>query len=204
METFNGLDSKEVIQLSEVALGVNYALVISTNAGLWRYIIGDTIEFTSVLPYRFKITGRTKHYINVFGEEVIVDNVERAIAEASKRTQALIREYHVAPVFMNEDQKGGHEWVIEFVKHPDDLIRFQLVLDENLREINSDYDAKRTNNMALMPPIIHVLSTGTFEEWMRQRGKLGGQNKVPRLSNDRNYLEQLLQTNEENKAACGN
>ena len=199
MDRFNGIHSTDVISLRDVQPGVNYALVISTNGGLWRYIVGDTIQFTETLPYRFQITGRTKHFINAFGEEVIVDNADKAITEASNRTQAQIREYHAAPVFMNENQKGGHEWIIEFVHAPEDSHRFAIVLDETLRAINSDYDAKRTNNMALLPPVIHAVRSGTFEEWMRQRGKLGGQNKVPRLSNERAYLEQLLQVHQQKK-----
>lgn len=193
MNAFEGTTSKQVIDLSEVEIGVNYALVISTNGGLWRYIIGDTIQFTSTLPYRFKITGRTKHYINVFGEEVIVDNAEQAITEACKKTNAQIREYTVGPVFMNEGVKGRHDWVIEFIHEPTDFKRFAIILDETLRSINSDYDAKRNNDMALESPLIHIMEKGTFEEWLRLKGKLGGQHKVPRLSNSREFVEQLLQ-----------
>ena len=193
MTEFEGTASKNVIDLSQIEVGVNYALVISTNGGLWRYIIGDTIQFTSKLPYRFKISGRTKHYINVFGEEVIVENAEQAITEACKKTNAQIREYTVGPVFMNEGVKGRHDWVIEFIDEPTDFKRFAVVLDETLRSINSDYDAKRTNDMALESPLIHMLEKGTFEEWLRLKGKLGGQHKVPRLSNSREFVEQLLQ-----------
>jgi GH3 auxin-responsive promoter len=193
MNEFEGTASKRVLDLSQVETGVNYALVISTNGGLWRYIIGDTIQFTSTLPYRFKITGRTKHYINVFGEEVIVDNADQAITVACKKTNAQIREYTVGPVFMDKGVKGRHDWIIEFIEEPTDLKRFAVVLDETLRSINSDYDAKRTNDMALESPLIHMLEKGTFEEWLRLKGKLGGQHKVPRLSNNRDIVEQLLQ-----------
>jgi hypothetical protein len=192
MSSFNGVDSKEVINLEEVELNVNYALVISTNGGLWRYIIGDTVKFTSRTPYRFKITGRTKSYLNTFGEEVIVENAEQAIAFASARTNAQIREYTAAPVFMEGQNKGAHQWLIEFTHAPNDLERFSVLLDEKLREINSDYDAKRYQNLVLDFPVITQVPEGTFENWLKSIGKLGGQNKVPRLLNDRVVLEQLL------------
>lgn len=193
MESFNGLDSETVINLSEVETDVEYALVISTNGGLWRYILGDTIRFTSTLPFRFLITGRTKSFINAFGEEVIVNNTDKAVAEACLKTNAQIREYSVAPVYMQGVEKGKHEWVIEFVREPEDRKRFEWILDETLRSINSDYDAKRTNNMALEFPLIRYVEIGTFDEWLRAKGKLGGQHKVPRLSNNREIVEQLLQ-----------
>jgi hypothetical protein len=193
MSEFNGRDSKTVMNLSQVETDVEYALVISTNGGLWRYIVGDTIRFTSTLPFRFRITGRTRSFINAFGEEVIVDNTDRAIAEACARTNALIREYTAAPVYMQGIDKGRHEWIIEFVQEPDDRRRFELVLDETLRSINSDYDAKRTNDMALAFPLIHTVQPGTFDEWLSMRGKLGGQHKIPRLNNNREIVEQLLQ-----------
>jgi len=193
MESFNGLESETVINLSEVETDVEYALVISTNGGLWRYILGDTIRFTSTLPFRFVITGRTKSFINAFGEEVIVNNTDKAIAEACLKTNSQIREYSVAPVYMQGIEKGKHEWVIEFVREPEDRKRFELVLDETLRSINSDYDAKRTNDMALEFPLIRYVESGTFDEWLRTKGKLGGQHKVPRLSNNREIVEQLLQ-----------
>ncbi len=193
MESFNGLESETVINLSEVETDVEYALVISTNGGLWRYILGDTIRFTSTLPFRFVITGRTKSFINAFGEEVIVNNTDKAVAEACLKTNAQIREYSVAPVYMQGIEKGKHEWVIEFVREPEDRKRFELVLDETLRSINSDYDAKRTNDMALEFPLIRYVESGTFDEWLRTKGKLGGQHKVPRLSNNREIVEQLLQ-----------
>ncbi len=180
------------LSLSEVEVGKNYALVISTNAGLWRYKVGDTIKFTSVDPYRIKISGRTKHFINAFGEELIIENAEAAIAEACRKTNASIENFTAGPKYLERAQKGGHEWVIEFETDPDDLTRFSQILDEKLREINSDYDAKRHRDLALVAPIIHKAPPGTFHNWLKKRGKLGGQNKVPRLSNNREYLDSIL------------
>ena len=191
MSSFEGIDSKNVISLTDVVLNTNYAIVISTNGGLWRYILGDTISFTSLLPYKFKITGRTQSFINCFGEEVIVDNAEKAIAFACKETGAILKEYTVGPKFMENQSKGGHEWMIEFVKAPIQLDQFTLLLDKQLRKINSDYDAKRTKDLALELPVTHILPIGTFDKWLQGKGKLGGQNKVPRLSNDRKILEEL-------------
>jgi hypothetical protein len=185
-------ENPSTLRLDQVELGKNYALIISTNAGLWRYKIGDTIKFTSLSPYRFQISGRTKQYINTFGEEVIVDNAEQALAEASKLTQARIRDYTAGPVYFKDAEAGAHEWVIEFEQQPNDFRRFCEILDAKLREINSDYDAKRFKNMALRPPIVHNAPEDTFYKWMKSRGKLGGQNKVPRLSNSREYLDPLL------------
>ena len=199
MDEFDGLNSKTVLNLSQIETGVNYALVISTNGGLWRYIVGDTISFTSTAPFRFRITGRTRSFINAFGEEVIVDNTDKAIAEACLKTKAQIREYTVGPVYMKGTERGRHEWIIEFIREPEDKKRFNLILDETLREINSDYDAKRTNDMALDFPHIHTVADGTFDNWLREKGKLGGQHKVPRLSNDRLILEQLLQSASNNQ-----
>lgn len=193
MSEFNGRDSEKVINLSEVEAGVEYALVISTNGGLWRYILGDTIRFSSTLPFRFRITGRTRSFINAFGEEVIVDNADNAITEACLRTNAQLREYTVGPVYMKDGETGHHEWIIEFTRNPDDQVRFELVLDEQLRMINSDYDAKRNGNRVLGAPRVKVVAPGTFDDWLRTKGKLGGQHKVPRLSNDRIIVEQLLQ-----------
>lgn len=193
MESYKGVHSTTVIDLSEVEPGVNYAMVISTNAGIWRYIIGDTVMFTSTLPYRFKITGRTKSFINTFGEELIVDNADQAIAFASKKTGAQIRDYTASPIYMKNLDRGGHEWLIEFVQPPDNAERFKNMLDERLRELNSDYDAKRYNNMILDEPLIHCAAEGTFDSWLKSKGKLGGQHKVPRLSNNREIMEQILQ-----------
>lgn len=195
MENYEGKNSKEVIDLSKVTIDKNYALVISTNAGLWRYIIGDTIRFTSLTPFRFRITGRTKSFINVFGEELIVDNAETAISLASIETGAQIRDYTACPVFMEGNERGKHEWLIEFVQEPEDFSRFAVLLDENLRNVNSDYDAKRSNNMVLDFPEIRKLKNGTFDAWLKYKGKLGGQNKVPRLSNSREYVEEILDLN---------
>ncbi|WP_367210314.1 GH3 auxin-responsive promoter family protein [Sphingobacterium sp. R2] len=185
-------ENPPTLRLDQVELGKNYALIISTNAGLWRYKIGDTIKFTSLSPYRFQISGRTKQYINTFGEEVIVDNAEQALAEASKLTQARIKDYTAGPVYFKDAQAGAHEWVIEFEQQPNDFKRFCEILDAKLREINSDYDAKRFKDMALRQPIVHNAPVDTFYKWMKSRGKLGGQNKVPRLSNNREYIEPLL------------
>lgn len=185
-------ENPPTLRLDQVELGKNYALIISTNAGLWRYKIGDTIKFTSLSPYRFQISGRTKQYINTFGEEVIVDNAEQALAEASKLTQARIKDYTAGPVYFKDAQAGAHEWVIEFEQQPNDFKRFCEILDAKLREINSDYDAKRFKDMALRQPIVHNAPEDTFYKWMKSRGKLGGQNKVPRLSNNREYIDPLL------------
>lgn len=193
MSSYEGATSSEIINLESVELDVNYALVISTNGGLWRYIIGDTIRFTSLKPYRFKISGRTKSYINAFGEEVIVENADNAIAHACLKTGAQIREYTACPIYMLDNDQGAHEWLVEFVKEPEDLNLFALLLDEQLRLVNSDYDAKRFQNMILNPPILRSVKVGTFSKWLKGIGKLGGQNKVPRLSNDRIILEQILQ-----------
>ncbi len=197
MSTYNGINSKHVVSLSEVELNTNYALVISTNGGLWRYIIGDTISFTSLLPYKFKITGRTQSYINCFGEEMIVDNAEKAISFACTKTNAILKEYTVGPKFMEDSSKGGHEWLIEFVQEPNNFEQFTKSLDEELRNLNSDYDAKRTKDLALEMPISHFVPAGTFDRWLQGKGKLGGQNKVPRLSNDRRILEEVFKIIEE-------
>lgn len=186
-------DNPGTVTLEDVEIGQNYAMVITTNAGLWRYKIGDTVKFTSKSPYRIKISGRTKHFINAFGEELIIENAEHAIAEACRKTQASIQNFTAGPHFLSEGNQGSHEWVIEFVQEPDDLERFGQILDEVLREINSDYDAKRHKDIALRAPILHQVREGTFYGWMEKRGKLGGQNKVPRLSNDREYLDDLLE-----------
>ncbi len=184
-------ENPKAIGLGEVQLGVNYALIISTNAGLWRYMIGDTIKFVSLDPYRIQITGRTKQYINTFGEELIVDNADQAIHYACEVTCAHVKDYTAGPVYFREGKSGAHEWIIEFDKQPDDFSKFCEVLDTRLREINSDYDAKRFKDMALGFPIIHNAPDGTFYRWMKERGKLGGQNKVPRLSNERTYIESI-------------
>lgn len=197
MSAYNGLESTEVVPLQEVKEGINYAVVISTNGGLWRYIMGDTIRFTSTQPYRFKITGRTKSFINTFGEELIVENAEQAIAQACSKTNAQIRDYTAAPVYMENNDKGSHEWLIGFEQFPDDIERFNRVLDETLRELNSDYDAKRYNDLILDKPLIRMISSEVFDLWLKDMGKLGGQHKIPRLSNDRTIVEQILQLSEQ-------
>jgi hypothetical protein len=178
--------------LHEVELGRQYAIVISTNAGLWRYMPGDTVRFTHLAPYRIQVSGRTRSFINAFGEELIVENAERGIAAACEATGAVVREYTAGPVYMDLDARGGHEWVVEFQQPPDDMEHFTTVMDETMRSLNSDYDAKRSTGMVLRRPLVHPVPEGTFHEWMKARGKLGGQNKVPRLSNDRSVLDQLL------------
>ncbi len=182
----------ETIGLGEVEIGKNYAMVISTNAGLWRYVIGDTVKFTSTSPYRIKISGRTKHFINVFGEEVIIENAETAITQACEQTGAVIDNFTVGPIYLEQAQRGGHEWIIEFKVKPPDLIAFTHLLDQSLRGLNSDYDSKRAYDLALMLPKVHSVEEGTFYNWMKKRGKLGGQHKVPRLSNTREYIDDIL------------
>lgn len=180
-----------VYTIDEVEKGVNYALVISTNGGLWRYVIGDTVVFTSLFPHRIKISGRTKYFINAFGEEVILDNAEKALMTACRETGAIVKEYTAGPMYMSDDAKGAHEWMIEFDTAPDDFEKFKKVLDKTLCNINSDYEAKRYRNITLKAPEIVSLKPGTFYHWMQKRGKLGGQNKIPRLANDRKYLDEL-------------
>lgn len=180
------------VGLKDVIVGKNYALVMSTTGGLWRYLIGDTVQFTSLNPYHIKITGRLKHYMNAFGEEVIVDNSDKAVAHAAQKTNAIVNDYTAAPVYFTENSNGAHEWLIEFEKEPDDFNNFIFELDNELKNINSDYEAKRHKNIALRLPIVHNLPSGTFTNWLRSKGKLGGQHKVPRLSNERNMLEEIL------------
>lgn len=180
------------VGLKDVIVGKNYALVMSTTGGLWRYLIGDTVQFTSLNPYHIKITGRLKHYMNAFGEEVIVDNSDKAVAHAAQKTNAIVNDYTAAPVYFTENSNGVHEWLIEFEKEPDDFNNFIFELDNELKNINSDYEAKRHKNIALRLPIVHNLPSGTFTNWLRSKGKLGGQHKVPRLSNERNMLEEIL------------
>ncbi|MDF1698531.1 MAG: GH3 auxin-responsive promoter family protein [Saprospiraceae bacterium] len=177
--------------LSDVEIDTNYAIVVSSSAGLWRYMPGDTVSFTSKNPYRIKVSGRTKHFINVFGEEVMVGNTDKALAETLKALPAIVSEYTVAPIFMNQHKKGGHLWMIEFEKEPDNLSAFEILLDDNLKKINSDYAAKRFKDMALSRLQIQLVPKGTFHKWMASKGKIGGQNKVPRLFNSRKYVDEL-------------
>ncbi|AHJ99866.1 GH3 auxin-responsive promoter family protein [Hymenobacter swuensis] len=185
----------QAIGLEEVELGRIYALIISTNAGLWRYKIGDTVRFTSLAPYRIRIAGRTKHFLNAFGEEVVVENADAAVAAACQATGTTVRDYTAAPVYFTAHDgasRGGHQWLIEFTQPPTDAARFTSVLDSTLRQLNSDYDAKRHRDIALLPPQVTAVPTGTFVAWLARRGKLGGQHKVPRLSNSREFLEEIL------------
>lgn len=191
MKNYKG-ENSTTIPLSEVKTGIDYALIITTNSGLWRYLIGDTVRFTSLEPYRIKITGRTKHYINVFGEELNIENVEDALKLACEKTDAIISDYTVGPIFMAAKNSGGHEWIIEFNKKPENMNFFTEMLDNSLKAINSDYEAKRYNSMALAMPKIHVAKQGLFYDWLKKKDKLGGQHKIPRLSNSRNFVDELL------------
>ncbi|MFC6266814.1 GH3 auxin-responsive promoter family protein [Frigoriflavimonas asaccharolytica] len=195
MEDF-GKENPRVFTLKDVEINTNYALIITTNGGLWRYLIGDTVIFTSVEPFRIKVSGRTKHYINAFGEELMIDNVENALAEACKQTNAAVLEYTGAPIFMNDKEKGAHEWIFEFSQAPENLEEFSTIFDNHLQCINSDYEAKRYKNITLNKPVIHVAKHNLFYQWLQSQGKLGGQNKVPRLSNDREYLNPILKLNQ--------
>lgn len=188
-----GQSSLEAIPLHEVKQGVNYAMVITTNAGLWRYQIGDTVEFTSIEPYRIRITGRTRNFINAFGEELIIDNAIKALKTACDKTGAMISEFTAAPVYFSDNSSGAHEWLIEFDKEPDNISYFNEVLDNALKALNSDYEAKRYQNMVLNEPLIRVLPKGSFYDWMKKHNRLGGQFKVPRLSNNRKFVEEILQ-----------
>ena len=194
MSEFQGEDSK-AIPLNQVTCNTNYAMVITTNSGLWRYLIGDTVKFTSLDPYRIKITGRTKHFINVFGEELIVENAEQALKIACKKSDVWVKEYTVAPVFMEGNAKGRHEWLIEFNRAPECLLTFSDYLDKALQAINSDYEAKRYKNMTLTAPKVLISRKDLFYDWLKSKEKLGGQHKIPRLSNSRNFLEELLELN---------
>lgn len=194
MDTY-GTPNEKIIPLSEVEIDTNYAVVISTNAGLWRYKIGDTLRFTSVSPYRIRVTGRTKHHINVFGEELIIENAEYALKKVASVTNSEVVDYTAAPIFMEGKEKGAHEWIIEFNREPSDREAFNRIFDLTLQEINSDYEAKRKNNMTLKAPKIHYARKKLFYDWLKARNKLGGQHKVPRLSNSREYLDDLLEMN---------
>ncbi|PIF00806.1 MAG: hypothetical protein CR994_03910 [Maribacter sp.] len=195
MDTYNTPEQKAV-PLWEVGTERNYAIIITTNSGLWRYKIGDTVRFTSIDPYRIRITGRTKHYINVFGEELIIENAEEALRRICDKTGAEIKDYTVAPIFMSGRDKGTHEWIIEFRRAPGDLDYFTEILDNALKSLNSDYEAKRYNNITLKMPIVHAARENLFYDWLKSKNKLGGQHKIPRLSNKRVYIEELLQMNQ--------
>ena len=186
-------EQPKAIPLEDVETGKQYAIVITTSGGLWRYNLGDTVVFTSTDPYLFKLTGRTKQFINAFGEELIVDNADKAIEEACKETGAKVTEYTASPIYFNENHNGAHEWLIEFETKPNDLNKFIHALDESLKRHNSDYEAKRSYNLSLDLPIVKPLEKGSFYEWMKQRDKIGGQNKVPKLSNNRKYVDSVLE-----------
>lgn len=188
----HGKDHPKTIQLDKVELEKNYAPVITTNGGLWRYLLGDTIQFTSLNPFRIKVSGRLKHYINAFGEEVIVDNSDKAIAIASEKTNSIVNDYSAAPVYFSEQGNGAHEWLVEFEKEPESIERFALELDSALKSVNGDYEAKRHKDIALRMPVVRSVPKNTFSNWLNSKGKLGGQHKVPRLSNDRTILEEIL------------
>jgi hypothetical protein len=188
-----GKSQPQTIGLDDVEPGRHYAPVISTNGGLWRYLIGDTIQFTTRYPFRVKVSGRLKHYINAFGEELIADNADRAIANACIQTGAIVKDYTAGPVYFSDGNNGAHEWLIEFEKEPVNLPFFIYELDTALKSVNSDYEAKRYKDIALRLPIVHALRPGIFTDWLKQKNKLGGQHKVPRLSNDRKYIDEILQ-----------
>ncbi|CAM4096286.1 GH3 auxin-responsive promoter family protein [Zobellia nedashkovskayae] len=190
-----GTEGQMAIPLWEVKKNTNYAIIITTNSGLWRYKIGDTIKFTSTSPYRIKVTGRTKHHINVFGEELIIENAEEALKTICAKTGAEIKDYTAGPVFMEGKEKGAHEWLIEFRNQPEDIDVFTEYLDNALKSLNSDYEAKRYNNITLNMPIVHIARENLFYDWLKSKDKLGGQHKIPRLSNKRDYVEELLHMN---------
>ncbi|TKS56333.1 GH3 auxin-responsive promoter family protein [Mesohalobacter halotolerans] len=187
-----GHEQEKAIALEDVQVGKNYAMVITTNSGLWRYKIGDTVRFTSKKPYRIKVTGRTKHHINVFGEELIIENAEAALKKAALKHDVEIIDYTVGPIFMEGKDKGAHEWIIEFKKAPESLVQFKQSLDDNLRAVNSDYDAKRDRDTTLKMLKLNKAKAGLFYSWLKNNEKLGGQHKIPRLSNERKYIEELL------------
>ena len=199
LSDFKGTDSDRVIPLEDVRPGVNYALVISNASGLWRYVIGDTIRFTSVRPYKFVITGRTRHFINLTGEEVIVDNAEKAVKTAAAKTGATVKNYTAGPEFMHENGRARHEWIVEFDRPPADIRLFAEELDKSLRQLNSDYDSKRIKNIALDFPSVHVAPAGLFDRWLKKHHKLGGQHKVPRLSQNRKILDELREMMKEDQ-----
>ncbi|RYY70921.1 MAG: GH3 auxin-responsive promoter family protein [Chitinophagaceae bacterium] len=190
-----GTAHPKTVGLNEVELGKNYAIVISTTGGLWRYLVGDTVRFTSINPYRIIVSGRLKHYMNAFGEEVIIDNSDKAIAYAAQQTGAIVSDYTAAPLYFSENSNGAHEWLVEFEKEPSSMEAFTKAMDEELKNVNSDYEAKRQKDIALRMPVVNKLTPGSFTAWLRSKGKLGGQHKVPRLSNERTIVEEILSMN---------
>lgn len=191
------IDEQKIVPLWEVQPGINYAMIISTSCGLWRYLIGDTVKFSQANPYKFCITGRTKHFINAFGEELIVDNAEKGLLQACVATGAQVKDYTAAPIFMDSNAKCRHQWVIEFAKAPSSIEEFATILDRSLQAINSDYEAKRHKDITLQRLEIIEAKSGLFDEWLKSKGKLGGQHKIPRLSNSRQYIEELIAMNNE-------
>ena len=190
-----GTKDEKIMPLSEVKKDVNYAILITTNAGLWRYKIGDTVKFTSLDPYKIVVSGRTKHYINVFGEEVIIENTDNVINKISSQYNLEIVDYTVAPVFMKKNEKGAHQWFIEFKNNPPQNINLAEIIDKELKSENSDYDAKRYNNFTLKRPEIIISKKGVFMKWLEMNNKIGGQNKIPRLSNERKFIDSLIKLN---------
>jgi len=190
-----GTSNPTVLPLWKVEPGVNYAMVVSTSCGLWRYIIGDTVRFTQTDPYKFVITGRTKHFINAFGEELIVDNAEKGLEQACIATGAQVKDYTAAPIFMDSEARCRHQWVVEFAKRPASVEDFATILDRSLQAINSDYEAKRYKDITLQPLQLIEAREGLFDDWLKGKGKLGGQHKIPRLSNSREYIDELLDMN---------
>lgn len=186
-------DQPNTIGLADVEIGENYEMVISTNGGLWRYRLGDTVEFTTKYPFRIRVSGRTKHFINAFGEELIIDNAERALARACEKNACSISDYTAGPIYMSEDRNGGHEWLIEFENPPASLEDFTADLDHALKALNSDYEAKRTGDLSMGIPLVRMVPEGTFYNWLKTKGKLGGQNKVPRLANNRDFLDKIVE-----------
>ena len=195
MDEFQGKDS-QTITLGDVQLNREYAVVISTNGGLWRYLLGDTIRFVSLKPFRIKVSGRTTHFINAFGEEVIVSNAEEALSKACTMHKCSVRDFHAAPVFMQSKNSGAHQWLIEFEKAPNNLNLFSSDLDIILQQLNSDYAAKRKGDIVLGPPQISQVNSGLFHTWLKNKNKLGGQNKIPRLSNERTLIAEFMELNE--------
>jgi len=187
-----GKPDPQTIGLKDVEMNKNYALVISTNGGLWRYLLGDTVVFTSLQPFRVKVSGRVKHFINAFGEEIIIDNADKAIAAACNKTNSIVNDYTAAPVYFSDNGNGAHEWLIEFEHKPSDITEFTFELDNALKSVNSDYEAKRYKDIALRLPLVKALDKGIFKEWLRKKGKLGGQHKIPRLCNDRKYIDEII------------
>ena len=195
VEINNTNKSEKIIDLSRVKVGINYALLITTNSGLWRYKIGDTIIFTNLKPFRIKISGRTKHFINTFGEEVIIENVEKSLEIALKKYNCTIKDFTVAPLYMKNGKKGKHEWMIEFIKEPNNIDEFMKEIDFQIQNNNSDYKAKRFKNITLDRPRLIKARKNLFYDWLKKKKKLGGQNKVPRLLNERSFIEELIEMN---------